>query len=77
MERGREVPGRHPSLHLPPTPAHSVSDLQIPAWVNWIQKRCWQKEVLFFFNLFNFGEPSPHPPNVPEPMGTGLGRTDY
>ena len=32
---------------------------------------------VFFFNLFNFGEPSPHPPNVPEPMGTGLSRTDY
>ena len=62
MERGREVPGRHPSLHLPPTPAHSVSDLHIPAWVNWIQNWCWQKVVLFFFLIYLIlGNPAPIP----------------
>lgn len=57
-ERGREIPGRHPSLHLPPLWPILCLNLQI-AWVNWMQKRYWQKWFLFFFFKFSGTTPTP------------------
>lgn len=47
LGRGRELGRRHPSLRLPPTPAHSVSNFQIVALVDWMQRPCWRKAFLF------------------------------
>lgn len=53
LGRGLEAGQQYPGLQLSPTNVGFMSNIQIPAWVDWMQRRCLAE------SFFCFWEPTP------------------